>query len=163
MRDSVELGGLSHQRFLVMYHSTQSYRLCITPDQAPCLACSNYHCLCAGTWQPLQFISSHDVQHFFNNPQPSRSHRNFLHCLTSVHCFHSCVSPQGMYSIDLPFFASHVRPSFALAGCFAWVVLPPPAVGLRQVCPFAPPLATPVFPNYRFIIEYHALPPFRKF
>ena len=111
--------------------------------------CSSHHRLCAGTWQPLQLISSHAVQHFLKYPQPSRSQRYFLQCLTySVHCFHSCVSPHGVYNTGLPRFAFHVFPSFALSGCFAslavLLLVAPAASGMPVASPPLPPSAAPV-------------------
>ena len=62
----------------------------------------NYHLLCPITWHPLQFISSHLVQHFLKKPQPWRSQRYFLQCFTySCHCFHSCLSPPFVHQLAL--------------------------------------------------------------
>ena len=61
-----------------------------------------HHLLCPITWHPLQFISSHLVQHFLKKPQPWRSQRYFLQCFTySCHCFHSCLSPPFVHQLAL--------------------------------------------------------------
>ena len=83
---------------------------------------SCHHRLWAGTWQPLQSMSSHFVQHFLKKPQPSRSQRYFVQCVTClVHCFHWCLSPHGVLkSWGFPFFPCQDRslPPFPLAFCF---------------------------------------------
>ena len=75
-----------------------------------------HHLLCAGMWHPLQSIFVHLFQHFLKKPQPSRSQRYFLQCLTNlVHNTHSCLSPHGeLKSGFFPFFTRQLLPSFSL-------------------------------------------------
>jgi len=97
----------------------------ILPEQRSCRKhCrTNHHRLCPGTWHPLQSISSQDVQHFLKKPQLSRSHRNFLQCLTySLICLHSCLSPHGVDKLCRPFFPCQVCRSFGLATCVSLVL-----------------------------------------
>jgi hypothetical protein len=105
-------------------------------------------------------MSTHLVQHFLKKPQPSRSQRYFVQCLTySVHCFHWCLFPQGVAKLGRPPLC-HVRPSFALAtaGFAAGCDFLPLAAPAASAAEPTPPTAFAVEPTPPAAIDMHDVP-----